>query len=143
MINTTHDQYLSIRVGSQWYAVPLSSVVEVHHMMLLTEHPNSTPNVIGLLTLRDMVFPIVDLRLCFGITDPAYRLDTPLVILRSDSGYIGLAVDEADIVESVSEDQYISTGVESFAFVQGAVRVPNRLLLKLDITALSTAFVSH
>jgi purine-binding chemotaxis protein CheW len=142
-MNTTHDQYLSLRVGSQWYAVPLSSVVEVHHMMMLTEHPNGTPNIIGLLTLRDRVFPIVDLRLCFGITKPAYRLDTPLVILRNDASHIGLAVDEADIVESVSEEQYISTGVESFAFVQGAVRLPDRLLLKLDVTALSTAFVSQ
>jgi purine-binding chemotaxis protein CheW len=132
-MNSPMAQYLTLRVGTQWYGVPLRSVIEVHHMMLLTEPPKSTPNVIGLMSLRDNVFPILDLRLCFDMQNPEYRLDTPLVIIRHDSGYLGLVADEADTVENISDGQQVNIDTNEFAYVTGAIRLHDNVYLILDV----------
>lgn len=125
-------QYLSLRVGTQWCGIPVESVVEVHPMLRLTDLPVSMPNVLGLMTVRDYVFPVLDLRLYFGLPDPKYQLNTPIVVLRTTSGLVGLVADDADNVESISEQQIVSAQGNSFPYVTGVARLRDRLLLLLD-----------
>src|SRR5215469_5929018 len=102
---TPAEYYLSFRVGAQWYGILLSEVYEVHHLLMLTELPVSVPNVLGLMTLRNEVFPVVDLRLRFGISVPEYRLDLPIIVGRTASGLVGLVADDADKVELIADIQ--------------------------------------
>ncbi|HLY27690.1 MAG TPA: chemotaxis protein CheW [Aggregatilineales bacterium] len=136
-MNFKTGHYLSVRVLSQWYGIPIETVVEVHHLLLLTELPVSVPNVVGLMSLRDRVFPVFDLRLCFGLPNPPYNLNTPLVALQTPTGLAAIIVDEADTVENVSSEQLVN--IEgNYPYVNGAAQLSNRLLLLLD-TALFAA----
>ena len=92
-MTSTVQHYLSFRVGAQWYGIAVDAVVEVHYLMLLTELPRPRPNVLGMMTLRDTVFPVLDLRLYFGIPNPRYQLDTPIIALKTSSGILGLVAD--------------------------------------------------
>ena len=60
-------QYLCCRVGTEWYGVEVSRVIEVLHFAALHEVPGAKPDVLGLLTLRDLIMPVIDLRLRFGL----------------------------------------------------------------------------
>jgi purine-binding chemotaxis protein CheW len=132
-MSTPAEYYLSFRVGTQWYGILLSEVYEVHHLLMLTELPVSVPNVLGLMTLRNEVFPVMDLRLRFGISAPEYRLDLPIVVGRTASGLVGLVVDDADKVELIADIQQLGTNGNLYPFVKGVANLSDRLLLLLDM----------
>ncbi|MBN1966681.1 MAG: chemotaxis protein CheW [Anaerolineae bacterium] len=147
-------RYLSFRVGQQWYGVDVGRVIEVLHMVALTELPAATPDVLGLLVVREVVMPVIDLRRRFGLTPKPLRLDTPIIALYSDglrpagsfqngaaqekqtSGPIGLVVDEVDDVIDVTAAQIAVYGDTDSPYVTQAARLPNRLLLVLDTALL-------
>ena len=140
--------YLSIRVGQQWYGVDVNHIVEALHMLALAEVPAAEKNILGLMTLRDQVVPVIDLRQYFGIAEPAYHLTTPIVAVhlcsrREQQTMAGLVVDEVDNVETVSADVLAAYDGPPIAQVSGVVRTGERLLLLLDLDAVSQTLYAN
>ena len=101
MQNNTHG-YLVFRVRQEWYAITVSSVIEVLHMVALNEVPEV--GVLGMMTLRNRPVKVIDLRQLFGLPNPDFKLDTPIIAVNTNHGAIGLVVDEADGVTQVTSD---------------------------------------
>src|SRR5579871_784365 len=110
---------ISVRVGSQWYGIDVENVIEILHMVMLSEPPTSNPDVLGLLVVRNVVMPVVDLRLRFGIGQPHYQLDTPILILHTERGSMGIVVDEIDNVERIASENVMTTIGPDFPFLAG------------------------
>lgn len=106
-MNTAEQYHLLFRVGGQWYGVELGKVIEVLYFVGLSELPSAPPDVLGMLTLRDMVFPVVDLRRRFGLPDSSLTLDTPIIALNINGERVGWAVDEADNVIVIPEEAFV------------------------------------
>lgn len=150
--------YLSFRVGQQWYGVDVSNVIEVLHMVALTELPAAAPDVLGLMIVREAVMPVIDLRRRFGLGQPALRLDTPIIALRTgglrpageraaangnarqhngaSDRPLGLVVDEVDDVEYVATEHLAVYHDTDSPYVTHVARLPDRLLLVLDTSLL-------
>lgn len=128
--------YLKCRVGREWYAIKVDNVLRVLHLVALTELPNCGPDVLGLLTLPDRVILVIDLRRRLGLAEALFRLDTPIVIVDTPHGTIGLVVDEADDIEPIEEAQIapFTNGVSSY--IVGVARRPDHLLMLLDTSLL-------
>lgn len=130
----TSDSFLSFRVGPEWYGVDVDYITEVLHLVGLTELPGTAPDVLGLLTLRDSVMPVVDLRMRFNLPDAPLRLDTPIVAMRTASGPLAVVVDDVDDVEIIS-------GVMDYQgdethYIKGVIRQEEKLVLLLDVEEL-------
>lgn len=127
-------QFLRCRVGREWYGIPVEQVIEVLQLVALNEIPGARPHVLGLLTLRDVVMPVMDLRLLFGAEDADLSLDTPIIAINTAGGPAGIVVDDVDDVQRVGEitDQHSHES----PFVSGAAQVEGRLLLLLDVESL-------
>ncbi len=130
--------YLSFRVGQQWYGLPVEAVTEVLHLIALAEVPTEEPYLLGLMTLREAVMPVVDLRRQFGFAEAPYALTTPILAVRAPRGAIGLVADEVDTVERVAEEQLVAYHGPAIARVSGVARASGRLLLLLDLAQLDT-----
>src|SRR5258706_10136386 len=102
MMQNNTQGYLVFRVRQEWYAIMVSSVIEVLHMVALNEVPE--PGVLGMITLRNRPIKVIDLRQLFGLANPEYKLDTPIIAVNTDHGAIGLVVDEAEGVTQVKVD---------------------------------------
>lgn len=135
-MNETLRNLVTFRVGLQWYGIDVENVIEISHMVMLSDVPTSSPDVLGLMTLRNIVMPVVDLRLRFGIADPQFRLDTPIIAVLAPSGSIGIIVDEIDNVEHISSEQISSTLREAFPYIHGTAQLHERLLMLLDLDAI-------
>jgi purine-binding chemotaxis protein CheW len=131
--------YLSFRIGMQWYGINVAEVVEVLPIMKLNELPVSSPDVLGLITLRDNVVPVIDLRIRFGISEPTYLIDTPIITIRTQHGIVGLMVDDADNVEIVSDDMLANNQGGDFPYVAGVAKLPKGLLMLIDTNTVSVA----
>ncbi len=132
------QKYLSFHVGPQWYGIRLVEVIQILHMLMLTELPGMMPDMLGLMTLRDMVVPVIDLRIRFGVAQPEYKLNTPIITVRTPHGMVGLMVDAADTVENVPEVEIVTYQGAEFPYVRGVARLPQGLLLLLDTNRLTT-----
>lgn len=128
--------YLSCRVGREWYGINANGVFKVLQMVALTELPDSSPDVLGLLTLPDVVIPVIDLRRRFGLPDAPLRLETPIVAVDTPHGAVGLVVDEADDIETIHEAQIEALTGEVSPYIVGIARGPDHLLLLLDTALL-------
>ena len=129
-------RYLRFRVGQQWYGIAVDEVIEVLSFMWLTELPGAPADVLGMMTLRDLVMPVLDLRLRFGLANASLQLDSPIIAVRTPHGPLGLVVDDVDDLERVSDEQIGSHEDETSPFVTGFARLPNHLLLLLDVSRL-------
>ena len=127
----TVENYLSFRVGTEWYGVDIGYITEVLHMVGLTELPGTGDDVLGLLTLRDTVMPVVDLRILFQLPDTQLQLNTPIIAMQIPQGPLALVVDDVDDVEEIAD--IMDYQGEETPYVRGVVRRDDRLLLLLDV----------
>ena len=128
------DSFLSFRVGPEWYGVDVEYITEVLHLVGLTELPGTAPDVLGLLTLRDSVMPVVDLRMRFNLPDAPLRLDTPIVAMRTTNGPLGIVVDDVDDVEIISG--VMDYQGDETRYIKGVIRQDDKLVLLLDVDEL-------
>ena len=123
--------YLKCSVGTQWYGIPVNYVIEVLQIVALDKLPGTTPHVLGLLTLRNQVMPVLDLRRIFNMPDVSLSLDTPLIAIQFESEYLAFAVDSVDDVISI--DEAILQPVDDNPYVHHTANLGTQLLFILDI----------
>jgi purine-binding chemotaxis protein CheW len=84
------------------YALPIEVVQEIQQIVAVSELPDETGAVIGVINLRGTVVPAIDLRRLVGLSAREYDLQTPMVFVRTTHGVVALVVDEVDDVIEVS-----------------------------------------
>jgi purine-binding chemotaxis protein CheW len=99
-------EYLALVLGAESYAVQIAHVAEILRPPPLTEVPRSSPNVLGVVSVRGRLVTVIDLRRRFGLE--ASTIDRRSRILLADAGtgeQIGLLVDEVRQVWRLSADE--------------------------------------
>ncbi len=135
-----NKQHLIVRIGAQWYGVPLSYVVEVLHLVALNDLPGTEPHILGLMTLREHIMPVIDMRLLFAQPEAPLKLNTPMVALHDvDNHRAVLVVDEVDDVMIFSEDLQPQADSD---YIAGAIQRGERFVMVLDIPYLLTTHAS-
>ena len=122
------------------YAVPIEQIREIRTIENITKLPKAKSHVKGVMNLRGMIIPIIDIkkRLGFGTTDDLDKKRRILVADVRDSIY-GLIVDKVDQVfqlsvkdvEPVPPDTF-----ESHHYIKGIAKIDGKLIVLLDIIGL-------
>lgn len=98
-------EYLSFRLGAEQYAIDILRVQEIRGYERPTRLAGAPPFVLGVLNLRGLVVPVVDLRLKLGSPAPAYDASTVTIVLNIGSRVVGAVVDSvSDVVELPAGD---------------------------------------
>lgn len=131
-------QWVVFHVADQEYALGVDQVVEVLRMALLTPVAESPSGFAGILNLRGLAVPVLDLvdRLA-AIRRPADP-DQAIVIVRHQDRLVGLVVDAVDeVVDLVAEDiKPPDKLMGDRTPYLGVARWDRRVLLLLDIERL-------
>jgi purine-binding chemotaxis protein CheW len=99
----TSEVYVKVRVGSETYALPVASVLEVADLGDLTELPGAGTGVLGMRNFHGQVLPVFDLAHVLGGSGDA--VPSRLVVADRSGCLAGLAVDEVTDVGSLSADR--------------------------------------
>ncbi|HEY1506940.1 MAG TPA: chemotaxis protein CheW [Stellaceae bacterium] len=94
---------VTIRVGSEKFAVPVMQVRDVLRRQNATPVPLAPPAVAGLLNLRGRVVTAIDLRLRLGLAPQAAEGDAAHVVVENGGELYALAVDGVGDVLNVDE----------------------------------------
>ena len=131
-------EMVSFHVGEQAFCVDIGGVREIRGWAPVTPLPNAPDYVRGVINLRGMVLPVVDLaaRLGLGTTQPTAR---SVIIVANISGRVaGLLVDAVSDILTVTNDLVQPTPDvgcdQETAFVIGLIAMEDRMisLVSLD-----------
>lgn len=119
------------------YAIPVSQVQGIEKMMHITRVPRTEKFVKGVINLRGVVTPIIDLRERFGLPSSENTESVRIIIVQFDDTEVGFVVDSAndviDLPVNSIEPQPEVVGVIEEAFISGVAKIDNRLLILLHL----------
>lgn len=137
-------QYLTLRLGSEEYAIDIMRVQEIRSYEEPTRMANSPSFIKGVINLRGVIVPIVDLRMKLNIDKVDYTEFTVVIILKIKGNVIGAVVDAVSDV--VTLDASIIKPAPQFEsaidarFILGLAQVGERMLIVMNMeTLLSSA----
>ncbi|MCZ8076963.1 MAG: chemotaxis protein CheW [Paucibacter sp.] len=138
------QEFLSCQLGGVSYGIPLRCVQEIRSYEAPTQIANAPAWVKGIVDLRGVIVPIVDLRMSFGLSPVNYDALTVTVVLQLRERVIGVVVDSVSDVLALSSPQIKPAPSFSHAldasYIAG-IGTPDaedtqRMLLLLDIERL-------
>jgi purine-binding chemotaxis protein CheW len=125
-------------LGSEEYGVEVEKVRTIERMQPMTRVPKSLDFIKGVINLRGIVIPIIDLRARFGLELIDYTDNTRIIIVAAGEFEVGLIVDSANDVIDLDTDNIdnppeIVGGIKA-KYLDGIARVSEvRLLVLLNL----------
>ena len=87
------QQFLTFRLGGEEYGVGILTVQEIRGWSSVTKVPHTPAWLLGVINLRGVVVPIIDLRLKFSLASAEYNETTVVIILTVATRVVGVVVD--------------------------------------------------
>jgi purine-binding chemotaxis protein CheW len=129
--------HVIFRLAGVEYALPVDAVLQMETYSGATLVPGAPAYVAGIVTVRGLVVPVLDLRARFGLPRADATLDTRIIVTESDGRVVALVVDCAREVLKLDVEKHQSAPsvvVErASGFVSAVHALGQRLLLLLDL----------
>jgi purine-binding chemotaxis protein CheW len=127
---------LGVRLGEESYGIDISRVREIMKPQVITPVPRQPPYVEGVMNVRGVIIPVINLRRRFGLKGEP-TTDPHTVIVDSAEGMVGILVDSVSEVirlppEKIHPPPALASGLEG-EYLRGICRVGDQLLLYLDV----------
>lgn len=119
------------------YGLSVSQVRSIERMEHITRVPGTASFVKGVINLRGVVTPIIDLRNRFGLSEATYTDHTRIIIVATEEVEVGLIVDAANDVLDIPVDSIEPTpevvGSVEVEYIEGVAKLDKRLLVLLNL----------
>jgi purine-binding chemotaxis protein CheW len=99
------QEYLTFRLGAEEYGIDILKVQEIRGYDTVTRIANAPAFIKGVINLRGVIVPIVDLRLKFNLGEAKYDAFTVVIILNVASRVVGAVVDSVSDVLELNAEQ--------------------------------------
>ena len=141
---TSSSEYLSFRIGAVEYGIDILKVQEIRGYEEPTRIANAPAYPKGVLHLRGVIVPVIDLRVKLAQTNIGFDTLTVTVILNLAQGPVGAVVDAvSDVIELAAEqirpapafdDAAAATHITAIGTISHGDK--ERMLILLDIEKL-------
>jgi len=137
-------EFLTFRLGEEEYGIDILRVQEIRSYEIPTRIANAPHFLKGVVNLRGVIVPVVDLRIKLGCDKVEYNDFTVVIVLNVKGRVVGVVVDSvSDVLELPEEDLKPSPEMNSSAAdnanVTGIASVGERMLILMDIQALMSS----
>ncbi len=134
------NEFLTFRLGGEEYGIEILKVQEIRGYDSITHIANSPDYIKGVINLRGIIVPIIDMRIKFNLAHAAYDQFTVVIILTVAGRVMGVVVDGVSDVITLADDQVRQTpglgSVIETQYIMGLGTVDERLLILIDIEKL-------
>ena len=137
---TLTNQFVTFQLGAETYGISILKLNEIIAYQSCTTIPNVPGFIRGVLNLRGIVVPVIDLRERFGMELKDYDQFTVILILDVSGRIMGLVVDAVSDVLTLNSDDvkprpHFSTGI-STEFISGMGIKDKKFIILLDVDKL-------
>jgi len=135
-----NSEYLSFTLGEEEYGIEILKVQEIRSYEAVTHIANAPAFIKGVVNLRGIIVPIVDMRIKFNLGEAKYDQFTVVIILNVAGRIVGMVVDSVSDVITLSPEQMKPAPDFSSSFdtkyITGLGTVEERMLILVDIEKL-------
>ncbi|MBX3636078.1 MAG: chemotaxis protein CheW [Rubrivivax sp.] len=148
-------EFLTFRLGDEEYGIDILRVQEIRSYEPPTRIANAPSFIKGVVNLRGVIVPIIDLRLKLGCAQVEYNAFTVVVVLNVRGRVVGAVVDSVSDVLELTRDHIkpapeLNSGVDS-SFITGIGTIKSsqgkddvggaseRMLILMDIEGLMSS----
>ena len=133
-------EFLTFHLGAEEYGIDILKVQEIRSYEPPTRIANAPAFIKGVVNLRGVIVPIVDLRLRLGCENAEYSAITVVIVLNVKGRVVGAVVDSVSDVLELAKDTIkpapeMASAVDA-SFITGIGSVGERMLILLDIEGL-------
>ena len=137
------SEFLTFTLGSEEYGMDILKVQEIRGYDAVTSIANTPEFIKGVINLRGIIVPIVDLRIKFHMGTVEYNLLTVVIILNLGHRVVGIVVDSVSDVLALTPEQIrptpdLSAGLDT-RYITGLGTVGERMLILVDIEKLMSS----
>ncbi|AMN44763.1 chemotaxis protein CheW [Rhodoplanes sp. Z2-YC6860] len=133
-------QFISFKIGDETYGVDIMAVREIKGWTEITQLPEQPDFVRGVLNLRGVIVPIVDLRCRFGLGSTEATSLHVMIIASIDQSLVGLLADNvSDIIAiepaTIKPIPRVSPSKHS-VFLKGLATIDTDMIAIIELDAL-------
>lgn len=120
-------------LAHEQYGVEVDKVKTIERIQPMTRVPKTPDFVKGVINLRGVVIPVIDLRGRFGLPEAEFTNDSRIIIVAINNMEVGLIVDSASDVVDVDSDLIVDppevVGGIRAKYLRGVARLDDEKLL--------------
>ncbi|HVK93402.1 MAG TPA: chemotaxis protein CheW [Noviherbaspirillum sp.] len=137
------QEFLAFTLGKEEYGIDILKVQEIRGYETVTRIANAPDFIKGVVNLRGIIVPIVDMRIKFHLGEPTYDQFTVVIILNISGRVVGMVVDSVSDVITLSPEQIkpapeMGTALNT-DYLIGLGTVDQRMLILVDIDRLMSS----
>jgi len=133
-------EFLSFTLGREEYGIDIQKVQELRSYETVTRIANAPSHIKGVVNLRGIIVPIVDMRIKFSLGTPVYDQFTVVIILSIAGRVMGMVVDSVSDVITLSPEQIRPAPTMGSAldadYLLGLGTLDERMLILVDLDKL-------
>jgi len=153
------QQFLTFKLAGEEYGVGILKVQEIRGWSAVTAIPHAPPWVLGVIDLRGVVVPVIDLRRRFDLDPSSFGPATVVIVIRVAAGAgaggdpdteertIGLVVDAVSEVYDINNDTYRALpdlgNATAGEVVYGLAHTDGKTVILLDAERLVASTATH
>lgn len=125
------------QLADKEYVIPVNQVQGIEKLIHITRVPKTPDFVKGVINLRGVVTPIIDLKKRFGLGESEFNDSCRIIIITLEDMNVGVIVDSANDVldiptDSIEPQPEVVGGLEQ-DFIAGVAKIERRLLILLNL----------
>ncbi|MDO8465593.1 MAG: chemotaxis protein CheW [Gallionella sp.] len=141
--NSGGRELLTFTLGNEEYGIDILKVQEIRGYDAVTTIANSPEFIKGVINLRGIIVPIIDMRIKFHLGNVTYNQLTVVIILNVANRVVGIVVDGVSDVITLSAEQLkpapeFSSSLDT-QYITGLGTVDDRMIIVMDIERLMTS----
>jgi purine-binding chemotaxis protein CheW len=136
-------EFLAFKLGQEEYGIDIQKVQELRGYDTVTRIANAPEHIKGVVNLRGIIVPIIDMRIKFDLGTPTYDQFTVVIILNIGSRVMGMVVDSVSDVITLKPAQIKPApemgSVLDTGYLIGLGTLDERMLILVDIDKLMSS----
>ncbi|WP_054958696.1 chemotaxis protein CheW [Paenibacillus dakarensis] len=127
------------KLRDEEYGIEVEKVQTIERLMPITRVPKTYAFVKGVVNLRGVVIPVIDLRGRFGLPETEYTDQSRIIIVSVNEMQVGFIVDSASDVIDINSDSIdtppeVVGGIKA-KYLRGVAKIgEGRLLIMLNLS---------
>ena len=136
-------EFLSFTLGQEEYGIDIQKVQELRGYDTVTRIANAPEHIKGVVNLRGIIVPIIDMRIKFNLGTPTYDPFTVVIILNIGGRVMGMVVDSVSDVITLKPEQIKPApsmgSVLDTEYLMGLGTLDERMLILIDLDKLMSS----
>jgi purine-binding chemotaxis protein CheW len=136
-------EFLSFKLGQEKYGIDIQKVQELRVYDTVTHIANAPEFLKGVVNLRGIIVPIIDMRIKFNLGTPTYNQFTVVIVLNIGDRVMGIVVDGVSDVIALTPGQIKPApemgGQLNTDYLIGIGTLDESMLILLDIEKLMSS----